>query len=130
MKVYVASRFENKEEVRRVYSLLVEKGYSITADWTIHKRVQPVTDITRVLATEYALEDIEGVIDCDVFIFLTMEKSGTGSTTEFGAALLSQIVRHKPKVYVVGHYIEQNLFFIHPSVILKQTIEDVIEELQ
>ena len=130
MKIYVASKFENKPEVQRILTLLRQKGHQITADWTIHQHVQPVTDQNRELATEYAIQDLNGTKECDIFIFLTIQAVGLGSTTEFGAALLSSVINKKPKVYVVGEYLDTNLFYIHPNVTIKKTIEEVIDELE
>src|SRR5471030_1765684 len=101
MKIYVASKFENIHEVKRVINLLRGSGHEITADWTTHEHVQPVTDGNRELAMKYAVEDLNGTKTCDIFILLTTQANGVGSTTEFGAALLSSVMNKKPKVYVV-----------------------------
>lgn len=126
MKIYVASKFENKNEVKRIHRLLRQKGHEITADWTIH---QPVTDSNHELAMKYAIEDLNGTRECDIFILITTDVAGVGSATEFGAALLSSVIYKRPKIYVVGQYLTANLFYIHPSVIIKKTIEDVVAEL-
>jgi hypothetical protein len=128
MKIYVASRFANVDEVRRLYGLLRQDGHEITADWTVHHNVKPYSQ-NQELATEYAVEDLEGVKNCDVFILLTTEKVGAGSMTEFGAALLSSAIRKTPKIYVVGSHQNTNIFYIHPLVTMKKTIEEVVDEL-
>ncbi len=129
MKIYVASRFANIDRVKSLQKILKGHGHEITTDWTTHEHVQPVTDSNRSLATQYAIEDVKAVLDCEIFVLLTTEKTGAGSTTEFGAALLSSSLHGKPKVYVIGPYLESNLFYLHPSVTRKQTIEEVVEEL-
>jgi len=102
-------------------------GFTVL-DWTWHKNTKPY-EKHRVLAREYSMEDINFVKQCDVFILLASELPGSGSTSEFGMALLSYVHFNKPKIYVVGSYIN-NMFFYHPGVSIRQSIEDVMKELK
>lgn len=129
MKVYVAARMFEKDEVLRMYKLLKKAGHEISADWTWHKNIKPY-DQNPETAKDYSIEDMNGVIDCDVFILVTSESPGTGSAGEFGAAILSNLKLGKPKIYVVGQYIGNNFFYFHPAVVRKNTIDDVLKELK
>ena len=128
MKVYVAARFYEKEIVLDTYKKLKKLGHIITADWTPHKNIKPYSKNPDI-AKDYAIEDIVGVKDCDVFILILGDQAGTGTSSELGAAIMSQLLNKKPKIYVVGEYLDQNFCFYHPSVIRRKTIQDVLKEL-
>jgi hypothetical protein len=128
MKFYVAARFTEKGQVKKIYKHLQEKGHEITADWTLHKTIKPY-DKNAAIAKSYAIEDMNGVINADVFILLTSEHTGAGSAGELGAAILSQVKTGKPKIYVVGMRMDNNFFYFHPAVIRKNTIEEVLQAL-
>ena len=127
MTFYVASRFGNKEFVRKIYEILQSKGHSITADWTQHKSIKPY-DQNASMCGNYAIEDIGGVKDCDVFILVSGE-GGTGMHTELGVAILSHILFGKPKIYVAGEHNKNSMFYYHPSVKRMEKIEYVFEDL-
>ncbi len=128
MKVYIAARFFEKNKVREIYKQLTDKGHTISADWTVHLNAKPY-DKNRELSRDYAIEDINGVKDCDIFILITSEEIGAGTSTELGAAIMSHITRGKPKIYIVGEYISKNFCFFHPSVIHRTSINDVLKEI-
>lgn len=128
MKIYVAARFEKKEEVRVLYGRLKVFGHTITADWTLHIPIAPY-DQNQEMARNYAREDLLGSTDCDIFILLSDENGGMGVHTEFGAALLSYQKFGKPLIYVVGQYNTRNIFYFHPGVNRRETIEQVISEI-
>ena len=129
MKVYVASRFNNQEKVKEIYEKLIENGFEITVDWTKHKKVKPYEKNSK-LAKKYSKEDIEGVRDSDVFILLTTQKPGKGMFVEMGAAVILNILIGKPKIYIIGDYNNQSLFYFHPNVKRLKTIEDAIEDIK
>lgn len=128
MKIYVASRFENKDKVKKINKLLIEKGYELSGDWTNHVYTKPY-DKNQQLSKNYSKEDMQAVLNADVFILLTNKKPGIGSTTELGAALALFLSKGKPKVYVVGENLDGNMFYYHPQLNLRKTIEEVLEEL-
>jgi len=129
VKFYIAARFTEKDKVRGIYQLLKKNGHQITADWTLHKPIKPY-DKNAEIARDYALEDMNGVIDCDVFVLIASEDTGTGSAGELGAAILSQAKLGKPKIYVIGEYMGNNFFYFHPTVIRKNNIEEVLDDLK
>ena len=128
MKIYVAARFFDKQKVKEVYKRLKADGHEITADWTGHLNPKPFTKNQKI-AKQYAVKDLTGVINCDVFILLTNKQSGTGSSTELGAAFALNIKVNKPKIYIVGEHIDGNMFHFHPVANLRKTIEEVYNEL-
>ncbi len=127
MKIYVSTRFQRKNEVRKIYKKLIDKGHEITANWTLHEPMTPYEKNQRI-SSDYAIEDVEGVRNCDVFILLS-DEGGSGMFVELGIAILSNLLFRKPKIYVVGEHNKRILFFFHPAVNRRDKIEDVLKEL-
>ena len=104
MKVYVASKWENKKRVQEVMSLLKASHHEITYDWT-HCEVSN---------REQAILDLRGVAEADVVIGIFEDDVAyKGALVEVGAAL----ALGKP-VYVVGNapVVDLCIFFKHPNV--------------
>jgi hypothetical protein len=129
MKFYISSRFTHKEKVRHIQNRLVSLGHEITCDWTRHEDKRPF-EKNKVVAARYAEEDIGGVRDCDVFIALCDDSAGsTGMHTEIGAAISSMIDRKRPRIYVVGKDFDA-MFYFHPLIRRRETIDEVFKELK
>ncbi len=128
MKVYVAARTSDRKEVKKLNKLLRQEGFEVL-DWTWHKNTKPY-DKHKKLAKEYSVEDIGNIKRADVFILMTNGVPGLGSTTELGVALASFELTKKPKIYVVGEYTETNMFYFHPAVSLRKSVEKVIREIK
>ena len=127
MKFYIAARFGLKDEVREVYKTLENKGHEIMADWTEHKPVKPYADNQEV-SQEYSVEDIDAAMSCDVFILISSD-AGTGMYIELGAAIANNIKTGTPKIYVIGEHTGRSMFYFHPSVMRKNTLAEVFEDL-
>lgn len=127
MKIYVAGKFEKKEEILRIYELLKKKGHSIAYDWTTHKPIKPYT-VNKETASQYSENEMRGIIDSDVFIFLSDEK-GTTLNMEFGASIILKKLKGKPLVYVVGEFNDKSPWFFNKDVIRKDNIDEVLKEL-
>lgn len=128
MKIYIAAKFKDKEKVKKLNKLFKKKGYELSGDWTDHVQVKPYDKEPKRSKT-YAIKDINASKNCDVFILLTNEAGGTGMSTELGAAIASHLLMKKPKIYVVGKHMGVNMFYFHPSVYQRKTIEEVLKEL-
>jgi nucleoside 2-deoxyribosyltransferase len=129
MKVYIAARFFDKEKVKEIYKRLRKDGHEISADWTWHINSKPYSDNPE-RCRDYSMEDLNGVFDCDIFILLTNEEAGAGTSTELGAAIALSATSKKPKIYVVGEDIGNNMFYFHPSVNIRKTMDEVYVELR
>jgi len=128
MKIYVAARFQDKEKVKEIYKKLKDRGHTISGDWTNHTHTKPYKE-NQELSKEYSIEDMNNILNCDVFILLTNQEPGIGSTTELGGALALYIKNKSPKVYIVGDNLDGNMFYFHPEVNVKSTLEEVLEDL-
>lgn len=128
MKIYIAARWPRKDEVEKLYNIFRDMGHEITTDWTKHKPVKPY-DKNPEISKEYAIADLNGAMNSDVFILLSSEE-GTGMNIEFGAAMAQTLRTGKPKVYVVGDHVARSMFYFHPKVERRKTIDEVIKEIR
>ena len=129
MKIYVAARFSDKENVQFAYDKLTELGHEITADWTKHKNVKPYYDHPEETG-DYAAEDMTGVLESDVFILFTSTEPGSGVSAELGGAIACNQLSGKPKIYVVGDNLHTNAFFFHPAICNRlNNLAEVLKEL-
>ena len=85
MKFYIASKFENAEQVKRLSDVLRRWGWRQTYDWTEHGHVG---HLGKERLREVAENEIRGVKDADVVIILL--PGGRGTHAELGAANVLQ----------------------------------------
>ena len=128
MKIYVAAKFSDKERVKEVYALLKQAGHAITHEWVHNKPSFPFNENAEFTA-QCAQEDINGVLAAEVFILLTHAEPSMGASAELGAAIAAYIHFKKSYVYVVGPHFNTNFCFYHPVVRQKDSIEDVLKDL-
>lgn len=126
-KVYIASRYAKKFEVRKIFKKLQEMGFDIARDWTIYEPIRPYHSNSE-LAREHAVKDIDAVADCDVFVIIS-DEAGTGMYAELGAAILSNIKFGKPKIFVIGPHNQNLMFYFHDSISRKDDVNQVLSEL-
>ncbi|MFH1500888.1 MAG: hypothetical protein ABIE22_02980 [archaeon] len=127
MKFYISAKWQLIEEVREIYKLLKEKGHEITEDWTLHNSVKPY-DKDVEISKNYAIKDMQGVLNSDVYILLSDDK-GIGKYVELGAAIASNILCGKPIIYVIGSLNNQSQFYLHPSINLRKNFKEVLTEI-
>lgn len=87
MKFYVAGKFEDHEKVSRVINALVERGHTVSYDWTVHAQASP----ERIAEPDYRVEcarlDMQGVRDCEALFLLGDNPKLAGTWVEMGAAI-------------------------------------------
>src|SRR3989344_7933168 len=127
-KVYIAGKFELKDEVVRCFRNLEEGNYEVAYDWTKHKNIKPYPE-NQATANEYSENEIQGIINSDIFIYLSAE---TGHTLhmEFGAALVLCAKSNKPHtVYAVGNFKDNSPWLFNKRVKRRSNLEEVESEL-
>jgi hypothetical protein len=127
MKIYVAGKFEDKEKVREIFSKLKIFGHSISYDWTGHKPIKPYRE-NKELASQYSENEISGIKDSDIFIYLPNKDSHT-LHMELGSALMSNKIKGKPEIYIVGEW-DFSPWIFNPRIIHFNDIEEVLEKLK
>ena len=127
MKFYIASRVKNKELVKNIHQKLISSGHTVLSTWVDEKSANPYEN--HVLeAKNLAIQCVNAVKECDVFILIS-DETGSGMYTEMGVAL-SRSTKNKPKIYVIGDYINRSAFFFHPSVKRLSSFNDVLKDLE
>ncbi len=98
MKIYVASKYEERTQVRKLMDVLEAAGHTITYDWTSNEED----------SASQAWHDAMGVITAEAFVFLAeKDLPYCGALVEMGIALGKGI-----PVYVVGHALDQRCIFL------------------
>ncbi|RIU93382.1 group-specific protein [Oceanobacillus picturae] len=94
MKYYIASSFQNKENVQAVSQYLFSKGHVNTYDWTLNERANTVEQLERIGTLEK-----QAVADCDLFILYL--PGGKGSHVELGLALAygKKVIMYREKAF-------------------------------
>ncbi len=128
MKFYIASRTKYRGLVEKIHKLILKKGHKFSSSWIEEKDIIPYEENIKA-ASKRAKQCIKDSSSCDVFILIS-DKSGSGMYTELGVALLKSIESKKPRIYVIGKYINRSMFFFHPSVKRFKTMEEVFEDLK
>lgn len=91
---YVAGRFGDWREIRRVQAVLREHGYSITYDWTVHAEAgesERDGSMTVEAMRAAARTDLDAARDADLLVLVCVDDmaDALGCYIELGAALLS-----------------------------------------
>jgi hypothetical protein len=128
MKFYVTGRSTNITEVKRVIALIKAQGHQITFDWTEAGMVKPYRD-HKIEAGSFAEQGIQGILDADIYLLLA-HADGNGVFGELGAALASQQLHGKLRIYGVAREIPEAIFHYHPAIVWKDTVEEVLVELE
>lgn len=134
--VFVSGQIGDVTSVRRVQAAFRAAGHTITHDWTRNetgdqllggrqaKFDQPEESARR------AVKDMQGVIDCDVYVICTDNQApGKGMYVELGAALALHATKDTPQIYLVGEMAHASIFYFHPAVVRCQTVDDVIRRV-
>ena len=100
MKIYVASKFNERLKVRWLMDKLEDMGHEITFDWTTeHYQHKEET-------REDAKECMNGVLLSDAYVGMFLEDYHyKGALVELGIALTIDI-----PVYVIGHAMDSCIF--------------------
>lgn len=121
MNVYIAAPYEARKAAVALAAVVESLGCSLCASWLTPEhnddgKNSPLGDVPVV----HALEDLEDVLACDIFIVLNpkgFERSGTGGRhVELGVAIATR----KP-IILIGE--RTNVFHFLPSVVQISNIE-------
>ena len=106
MKFYVAGKFQDRENVRKLMDKIEAYGHTISTDWTDH------INNSGKAKSEYAIYDLNGVKDCEVFVGRFVDDFNySGARVEFGIALgLGKVI------CIIGRAIDSCIFMNHPVI--------------
>lgn len=123
INVYLAAPWKHRDQAREAKKAFEEAGFTVTANWIDG---QESWDYDALGREEYenrvqkqAIEDVENIIDSDIFVILNLDFSD-GKATELGFAYGLQL-----PVILVGDR-TRNIFYHLPGIIKVDTIEAAI----
>lgn len=129
MKVFISGQLNEKVKIREAFDKFEEVGATVTHDWT---RTDDLSDY-RANAEESARRaaaDIDGVLAADIYILMSDNlKCGKGMYVELGAALAISEQIGGLRIYVVGPMNHESIFYHHPNVSHRDTLDEVIHEV-
>ena len=135
-QVFVSGQINDLSYVRAVQAQFVASGHVITHDWTrIETGNKMLTGRQAKFdnpdeASKRANADMTGVVDCDVYVICTNnEDMGKGMYVELGGALALNVATGVPKVYLLGDRKHATIFYFHPSILLRETVDEIIKEI-
>lgn len=129
MNIFVSGQIEEKAEIRAIYAELINRGHTITHDWTKTDAIGIKVE-NKEEAGHRAVKDITGVVESDTYILVSNnEKPGKGMYVELGAALALNEATGKPRVYTLGKRNHLSIFYLHPRVKHFDTLTELLRGL-
>ena len=137
MRIYVAGKWQEKAQVRKVQAAMVEAGHEITFDWTQDNLGQPEKggdDWVQIYNLWYdpmglaiqADNDLQGVKTADVIVICAMNPHKySGTLCEMGIALGCG-----HDVYIIGNNLDSNIFTWLLWVRVVGSVEEVLDALR
>jgi len=134
MKIYLAARYDRREELCHYADKLRGEGYTVDCRWLngshqLHpgaEKVEAAEDTMPMEAGAFAQDDIEDLRNADILIFFSERPSANskrgGCHVEFGIALA---LGHR--LIVVGA--RENVFHCLPDVEQYHCFDDCLEAL-
>jgi hypothetical protein len=127
MKFYIAGKFEEVEQIHALFDRVRAAGHEISYDWTTHVKSKPYTEhVDRIQS--YAENELQAILDSDVFIYLTHER-GTTLHMEYGAALAKKKLGGEIKIYAVGEHNARSPWYFNPLVSRVDHVDEVFNDL-
>lgn len=87
MKVYIATKFENRDEFEKMAFYLKSHGHTLTLDWTKHDSTKVPEGKRQEYLKQCACECFIGVMMADVVVFIADKRPMAGAFVELGLAL-------------------------------------------
>jgi hypothetical protein len=129
LKVYLASRHEDRPDIIKVRKELIKRGIHVTSRWLLEGGVLKtnVVENEREGSLHVQTNDIEDINESDIVIVFSPKKAFRNSTggrhVEFGYTL-GLIHSGSPKTLILVGY-RENVFHWNPRVICARTHEDL-----
>lgn len=137
MKVFVSGQINDLDYVRSVQEEFIKNGHHITHDWTRNETGDKMLADREAKfanpdeASKRAVKDMQGVIDCDIYVVCTDNKKlGKGMYAELGAALALNMTTGSPHIYLLGGKEHASIFYFHPAIVVKKSVAEIIETLK
>lgn len=134
MKFYVASPLGMVKQTKQAMRIIRRNGHQITHDWTksdMFLAGEKQKEANPDEAAHRAIDDVKGVTDADVVIFLTSEEyAARGMYVELGIALAEYAHKGSPRIFFIKPIYSKSIFFYHPYVEHADSVKQVIETVE
>jgi hypothetical protein len=127
MKFYIAGKFEEVDQIHQLFKRVQAAGHEISYDWTTHIKSKPYIEHVDRIRT-YAENEMQAILDSDVFIYLTHER-GTTLHMEYGAAITKKKLGGDIKIYAVGKHNARSPWYFNPLATRVDTVDQVFADL-
>ncbi|MGV9001930.1 MAG: hypothetical protein ACOH18_03150 [Candidatus Saccharimonadaceae bacterium] len=133
MKVFVSGQINDLKYVRKVQAEFIAAGHEITHDWTTNEggekmlssRKSKLENIQESRKRSY--DDVNGVVNSDIYVICTDNKKvGKGMYVELGAAIGLNARFKSPKIFVLGKLRHVTIFYLHPSVVHVNSVDEIL----
>ena len=126
MKIYIASRYENKDAIRELAKVLKVEKFEVVSTWHKEKydpNIQ-LENLTPARMRTLSLRDLTEIESCNALLIYTYgcEQSRGGMHFENGYADANE-----KKIYIIGPRI--TIFHFLPGVEQFDTLEDFLAEV-
>lgn len=131
MKFYIAGRFSDEKSrllIQDMIARLTKLGHVCTFNWTIGPSLKPYEDNIS-LTKEMVVKATNGALEAELFIMVS-HPEGTGMYVEYGLALAEHLRTGVPKMYLIGDYQSCSMFNYHPTVIWKNSLDEILVDLK
>lgn len=129
MKVFISAKYDKASEVKNLQSTLEELGHTIIVDWASDDYLEKPYHNNKTEAAKRANRDIEGVMECDIFVLLHDEGYGKGIYVELGAAIACTILKNKPQIFVLDNQVNNTIFYFHDTVTICKSIDEFLDHI-
>jgi len=127
VKFYIAGKFEEVEQIHTAFERVRAAGHEISYDWTTHVKSKPYTEhVERI--RQYGENELQAILDSDVFIYLTHER-GTTLHMEYGAALAKKWQGGSIEIYAIGEHNARSPWYFNRHTKRVDSIEEVFADL-
>jgi len=125
MKFYIAGKWQDRHTIKWLVSKLLEKGHSISCDWTNHNFDKNGVIATKSKLLQIVQEDIDGVANCDTYVgVLVKDYNYKGLWVEMGIAIALG-----KNIFTIGEAGDSCIFMNHPHIRRFRTIEEFLESV-
>ncbi len=105
MRVYVATKYEEKTRATQVATILEAAGHSITYKWWFNEQVSP----------EQARKDVMGVLSADALVLIAeKDLNYCGALVELGIAIGAEL-----PIFVIGSALDDRCIFMRLPNLLR-----------
>lgn len=130
MKIFVSGQLREKEHVRHVYQMLIQRGHEVTHDWTRTDNFRGSYGADKREAGQRAAHDVDGVMKAERYIILTdNSRCGKGMYVELGVALARARSGEPIEIAIVGPMNHESIFYYHPLACHFSNIEEYLDHL-